>query len=57
MPMQILHIPIQDEEILAIEDFKKYIKETTGKTIDSTDAVRLIVRYVSQDFKSQKSLF
>lgn len=58
--MQILHIPIQDEEILAIEDFIRHYKKETWTTIDSTTAVRLLVRYLAQDFvkkEEQQTLF
>lgn len=50
MSMRIVLLPIQDEEIEMIEDFKSYIKKTTSKSVDDREAIMLLIKYFSKEF-------
>lgn len=52
MPMRIINVKFQDEEIEMVESLKAHIKKLSGVEVNDEQAIKLILAMCADDFKS-----
>lgn len=57
MPMKIINVKFQDEEIEMIEDLKKNLQKKWGGDCDDEQAIKLILAFCADLWKKQNTLF